>query len=81
MRTSKTHKPLDELLESTGLKYEAIANKIGINIVTLYKWRINPKLISAYNLGLISESTGINFLQLFDVVKNFGNELDKSKSP
>lgn len=68
---TKTYKPLDELLEQTGLKKKVIAERLCVDNATLYKWRKNPTSISAVALGELSEVTGIPFMILFQTVKNF----------
>ena len=76
MAEKKTYKPLDELLEASGMRYEAIAERMGITYDVFYKLRKYPDRISAIRLGQMSEATGIDFLQLMDVVKKFSQELD-----
>ena len=42
MAEKKTYEPLDELLESTGMKYSAIAEKSNIDKSYLYRLRKKP---------------------------------------
>lgn len=78
--TSKTYKPLDDLIDSSGLKKKAVAEKLDIDYSTFYNWRTNPKLISAVDLGKLSEAIGVEFTTLFKVVKKFDTEHDKLAS-
>lgn len=75
----KTYKPLDDLLESSGMKLEQISEKSGIPYSTLYKWRINPRRIKAIELGLIANVTHINLDEYMRILKKFKLELDKLK--
>lgn len=79
MAKKKTYKPLDDLLETSGLKMEVIAKRMGISYDVFYKLRKFPNTISAIRLGTMSKVTGVDFLQLMEVVKKFDEELDKLK--
>lgn len=74
---SNTYKPLDDLLNKSGLKKEAIARKMNIDVSYLYKLRSNPKNISAIRLGEMAEVTGVDFAELYSTVKKFALEHDK----
>lgn len=74
---SNTYKPLDDLLNKSGLKKEAIAKKMNIDVSYLYKLRSNPKNISAIRLGEMAEVTGVDFAELYSTVKKFALEYDK----
>lgn len=74
---SNTYKPLDDLLNKSGLKKEAIAKKMNIDVSYLYKLRSNPKNISAIRLGEMAEVTGVDFAELYSTVKKFALEHDK----
>lgn len=79
MAEKKTYKPLDELLINSGLRMEAIAERMGISYDVFYKLRKYPNTISAVRLATMSKVTGVEFLQLMEVVKKFDDELDKLK--
>lgn len=79
MAEKKTYKPLDDLLEASGLRMEAIAERMGISYDVFYRLRKSPNTISAIRLGVMAKVTGVDFLKLMEVVKNFENELDKLK--
>lgn len=74
---SNTYKPLDDLLDRSGLKKEAIARKMNIDVSYLYRLRSNPQNISAIRLGEMAEATGVDFVELYDAVKKFTLEHDK----
>lgn len=75
-KSKKTYQDLDDLLDSTGLKKKIIAERLGVDYSTFYSWRVKPSMISAVELGELSEVTGIDFNVLFKVVKNFKKQLD-----
>lgn len=76
----KTFQQLDELLDSSGLKYVAIAEKINIPYNTLYKWRVNPSRIDAVSAANLAEVLGIELSEVIIVLKNFNLKLDKMAS-
>lgn len=73
---TKTYKPLDDLLESTGLKYQAIAEKLGISTNYLYRIRTNPTLLDLEYIEGVSDITGSSFMEVYSIVKNFRKEVD-----
>lgn len=80
MADKKTYEPLDELLDSSGLKYIAIAQKINIPYNTFYKWRVNPRKIDAVSAANIADVIGVDLSDVIFVLKNFNPKLDKSAS-
>lgn len=80
MTDKKTYEPLDELLDSSGLKYKAIAKKINVPYTTFYKWRINPARIDAVSAANIAEVIGVDLSEVIFVLKNFSQKLDKMAS-
>ena len=80
MVEKKTYEPLDELLDSSGLKYIAIARKINIPYNTFYKWRVNPRKIDAVSAANIAEAIGADLADVILVLKNFTQKLDKKAS-
>ena len=80
MAEKKTYEPLDELLDSSGMKYKVIAKKINVPYTTFYKWRINPSRIDAVSAANIAEVIGVDLTDVILVLKNFNQKLDKSAS-
>lgn len=68
---SKTFKPLDDLIDKTGLKKTAIANRIGIDASTFYKWRVNPTNIGIDGLEKLSTILNVTFMDLYNLTKKF----------
>lgn len=80
MAEKKTYEPLDELLDSSGMKYKVIAKKINVPYTTFYKWRINPSRIDAVSAANIAEVIGVDLTDVIFVLKNFNQKLDKLAS-
>jgi hypothetical protein len=80
MAVKKTYAPLDELLDSSGLKYIAIAQKINVPYNTFYKWRINPSKIDAISAANLAEVIHVELTDVIFVLKKFESELDKMAS-
>ena len=80
MKNKKTYEPLDALLDSSGLKYIAIADKINVPYNTFYKWRINPKRIDAVSAANIADVVGVDLREVIFIIKNFETKLDKTAS-
>lgn len=80
MAKKKTYEPLDDLLKESGLRLEVIADRMGVTYSVFYRMRKFPNTITAIQLGDMSKATGLDFMQLMEVVKNFKVELDNLKS-
>lgn len=80
MAEKKTYKPLDELLDTSGLKYSAIAKKINVPYNTFYKWRINPSRIDAVSAANLAEVIQVELIDVILVLKKFEQKLDKMAS-
>lgn len=77
MGEKKTYKPLDDLLESTGMKYSAIAAKSNIDKSYLYRLRKKPSKLDVELIKKISDATGIDKRKLFEVSYFFTLKVDK----
>ena len=77
MAEKKTYEPLDELLESTGMKYSAIAEKSNIDKSYLYRLRKKPSKLDGELILRISKATGIDKNKLFDISYFFATKVDK----
>ena len=77
MADKKTYKPLDDLLESTGMKYSAIAEKSKIDKSYLYRLRKKPSKLDGELIRSISEATGIDKYKLFEISYFFTIKVDK----
>lgn len=68
---SKTYKPLDDLLKGSGLRMEAISERIGLEPSGFYRMRLNPKKLTLEKIQRISDATGIDSELIYKVSKNF----------
>lgn len=78
--SKKTYKPLDKIIDESGLKKSVIAERLGIDYSTFYNWRVNPISINAIELGELSNILDVDFSSLLEVIKKFGEEHDKMAS-
>lgn len=77
MAEKKTYEPLDELLKETGMTFEAIARKSGIQPYTLYRLRQKPSKMDLEDIIKISNATGIDELKITEVSLIFARKVDK----
>ena len=73
---TKTYGPWDELIEDTGLKKTVIAERLGVEYSTFYKWRVSPNTISIDNLENLSSILDVSFFELYEIVKKFKEKVD-----
>lgn len=72
-----TYKPFDDLLQTTGMKYKAIAEKAGMKDYILYRLRQQPSKLDSATIAKISKATGINEEKIFKVSYFFATKVDK----
>lgn len=77
MAEKKTYEPLDELLKETGMTFEAIARKSGIQTYTLYRLRQKPSKMDLEDIVKISNATGIDEQKITEVSLIFARKVDK----
>lgn len=77
MVNKKTYAPLDELLKETGMTFEAIARKSGIQPYTLYRLRQKPSKMDSEDIIKISNATGIDEQKIAEVSLFFARKVDK----
>ncbi|MDO4680302.1 MAG: helix-turn-helix transcriptional regulator [Aerococcus sp.] len=77
---SKTYPPLDQLINSTGLKLTAIADRLGVDTSTLYKWRVYPNTIGIDEMESLAKITGVSFLDIYKITKKFKQEVAKKST-
>jgi len=74
---SKTYKPLDDLIKSTGMKYSAVAERMGIDMSYLYRLRKSPDYLDGKLIYRLSLATGIDQNKIFDISYFFAKQVDK----
>lgn len=77
MSEKKTYEPFDDLLQSTGMKFKAIAEKSGMKDYTLYRLRQYPSKLDSGTIAKISRATGINEEKIFKISYFFATKVDK----
>ncbi|MDB7634350.1 helix-turn-helix transcriptional regulator [Lactococcus formosensis] len=77
MATKKTFEPLDQLLKDTGMTFNAIAKKSGIQPYTLYRLRQQPSKMDSLDIVKISNATGIDERKIAEVSLFFARKVDK----
>lgn len=62
---------LEDIIQSSGLKLDKIAE--GMNISTNYLWKLrqNPKKMDANQMVQLAEILNVNVIRLFNAIKNF----------
>ncbi|MEB7427879.1 helix-turn-helix domain-containing protein [Enterococcus faecalis] len=73
-----TYKPFDQLIESRGLRYDFVAKKMGICPNYLYRLRCNPLRMNIKHMESLASVLGVDFFVIYEVRKNFKNEVDKN---
>lgn len=77
---TKTYKPMDSLIEKSGLKYDKIAERMGISTNYLYKMRANPRRMDVDHIEELSKVLDLDFMSVYEIVKKFKSEVDKMAS-
>lgn len=70
---SKTYKPLDQILKSSGFRYEAIAENMGITYNALYRIRIAPNKLTVDRIRDLEKAAGLAENRIYDLLKKFEN--------
>lgn len=76
--TTKTYRPLDELIEKSGLKINAIAQKLEMSPQNLYKIRMDLRRMDIMKMEQLAETLGVDFNDVYEIHKKFRNEVDKN---
>lgn len=58
--SKKTFKPLDDMIENSGLKLDYIAEKMGITRMRLYQMRVNPISMSFEQMEKLADILGVS---------------------
>ena len=70
-----TYEPLEELLESTGLKYNYIAEKMGVTYDALLRWRKSPNSLTLDKVVQLGKVTGLGTQAILNVMHEFPYEV------
>lgn len=69
--SANTYDELDNLIRNSGMKYEAIARKMGISTQRLYTMRINPMSMDIEQMESLAKAIQVSFNDIYAVRKNF----------
>lgn len=73
-----TYKPLDELINRSGMKIDAIASKMGISRQRLYELRKDPLQLGIDQIETLAHCIKVDFWDIYEVRKKFKLEVDKN---
>lgn len=73
-----TFKPLDNLIEEKGLRYNFVAKKMGINPSYLWQMRCNLFKMDINHMELLAEILGVDFFDIYELRKKFEQEVSKN---
>lgn len=74
----QTYKPLDELIDRSGMKMDAIANEMGISRQRLYELRKDPLQLGIDQIETLAHCIRVDFWDIYEVRKKFKLEVDKN---
>lgn len=72
-----TYKPLDDLINRSGMKKDAIANAMGISRQRLYELRKDPLQLGVEQIETLAHVIRVDFSDIYEVRKKFKLEVDK----
>lgn len=78
LQNQKTYNLLDRLISQSGLKYNYIADKMGISRAQLYNMRVNPIVMGIDHMESLAKILGCNFSDIYSIRKKFRKEFDKN---
>lgn len=62
---------LDDIIKETGLKYEKIAERMGITANWLWRLRKDPLKMDANTMVKLADALGVSVNRVFEAIKNF----------
>lgn len=74
--SSKTYKPLDKLIDESGLKINVIAERMGIVPSMLWKLRVEPNKMNVTQMETFASIVGVKFIDIYNLSKKFEQEVD-----
>ncbi|MFC0727668.1 hypothetical protein [Enterococcus faecalis] len=73
-----TFKAFDDLILSKGLRYDFVANKMGISTCYLWRLRKDPRKMNIKHMELLANVLEIDFFDVYELRKKFVSEVDKN---
>lgn len=68
---AQTHESLDDIFRESGLKYEKVAERMGITSNWLWHLRRQPKKMDADTMARLAEALDVPVNRIFEAIKNF----------
>lgn len=75
--SSKTFEELDNIIESKGLKYDYVAEQMGISRQRLYDIRKDPTTMGIDQMEELAFILNVNFTDIYQIYKNFKQKVSK----
>lgn len=69
----KKHETLDDIIQETGLKYEKVAERMGITVTWLWRLRKEPKKMDAADMEKLAKALDVEVNRVFEAIKHFDN--------
>ena len=76
--SAKTFEELDNLIKNKGLKYDYVADQLGITRQRLYDIRVDPTTMSVDQMEELAFILSVKFMDVYQIYKNFKKKVPKS---
>lgn len=73
---TKTYKPIDDMIRTTGLKMGAVADLMGVTPSMLWRLRVDPTKMSVGQMEKFGEIVGVDFFTVYETTKKFTEKVD-----
>lgn len=74
----KTYKPLEDLINNSGLKLKYIAHALGVTRQRLYEIRVNPASMGIDQADILADLLDVDFMVIYKIYKKFKLKVDKN---
>lgn len=74
--SKKTFKPLDEMIENSGLKLDYIAEKMGITRMRLYQMRVNPISMNFEQMEKLADILGVSTEYVLKIRRDYNKGVE-----
>lgn len=69
VKNKRSYKKFDALIDASGMRQEAIAERLGVTYGAFYHWRQAPWNVSIYKMEKLAQVTGADFDELVQTAK------------
>lgn len=76
--SDETFKELDDLISKRGLKFNFIANKLGVSRQRLYEMRVNPSTMGIDQMEKLAQLLNVDFMDIYEIYKNFKQKVSNN---